>query len=572
MNLNENLKELLTKSLSSAYPELSSYELNFEHPADLAHGDFACNVALALSKELKQNPRQIAEKILENLPKSKFISKAEIAGPGFINFFLSQEFLNEELADILDKAGKYGISKIGKKEKVILEYSSPNTNKPQHVGHLRNNLLGLSLIKILEANSFQVKTACVFNDRGMGVSKAMVAYEEFAQGKTPKSENKKPDHFVGDMYVMFQQKLAEHPELEQAVKENLEKWEAGDKATIDLWKKMRDWVLEGYQETYARLGIKFDLENFESDIYMRGKKIVEDGLQQGVFYKKEDGSVWIDLRDEGLDEKLLLRGNGTAVYMTQDLYLTLDRIKKIGESRVVFVVASEQLYHFKVLFSVFKKLGFKWADKCFHLAYGMVNMEGAKIKSREGTVLDLDNLMDQMHELAFAEVQKRYGDLSPEEMHKMAEKVAQGALRYGILKVDAMQDICFDLKRAVTFEGNTGPYLQYTHARICQILKQETFDPKASLDSLKETEEENLLRKLYLYPEVVEEAAQNYKPSLIANYLYDLATAFNTFYHKHTVLKADEELKKARLKLIAATAQVLKNGLELLSIEAPERM
>ncbi len=500
---------------------------------------------------------------------------------------------------------------------VVIEYSSPNTNKPLHLGHIRNNLLGWSVAEILKANGLPVKKVNLVNDRGIHICKSMLAWLKWGNGETPQSSGMKGDHLVGKYYVIFSnhlkeesgQILAQNPGMEkeeaerqtplmQEAQRMLKKWEEGDKETRELWQKMNTWVYEGFDETYRQLGIDFDKTYYESDTYLLGKSMVQEGLEKGVLIRKEDGSVWADLRDEGLDEKLLLRKDGTSVYMTQDLGTARLRQQEFDAEKLIYVVGNEQNYHFDVLKRVLRKLGYPWAEKITHLSYGMVELPEGKMKSREGTVVDADDLMEKMAQTAketSEEIQKRKegntagaaaaanaqanaAARNDKELEKLYADLGLGALKYFILKVDPVKNMLFNPKESIDFNGNTGPFLQYTHARICSLLRKGGFQDTTPVPFRNEglplsEKEKSLIQNLLAYPGVLKQAGLQYSPALIANYLYDLAKDFNGFYQDTPVLReADENLRAFRLALVQFTGMILKKGLGLLGIVAPEQM
>lgn len=475
----------------------------------------------------------------------------------------------------------------------MVEYSSPNTNKPLHLGHVRNNLLGYSVAEILKAAGNTVYKTQIINDRGIHICKSMLAWKKFGNDETPESTGLKGDKLVGNYYVKFDQKYKQEIEAlkaegksEEAAKQEapilleakkmLLQWEAGDPETIALWKKMNEWVYAGFEETYRELGVDFDKNYYESNTYLLGKDVVADGLKKGVFYKKEDGSVWIDLTEEGLDEKIVLRADGTAVYMTQDIGTAIQRVKDFHIDGMVYTVGNEQDYHFKVLFLILKKLGFAWAENLYHLSYGMVDLPSGKMKSREGTVVDADELMREMTETA-KNISEELGKLdgySSEEKEALYKIIGLGALKYYILKVDPKKRILFDPKESVDFQGNTGPFIQYTYARIQSILRKakEEISEEITGYTLHEKEKE-LLKQLQIYSQIVPQAAEQHSPALIANYVYDLVKTFNSFYQNVSILGAETEKEKTfRVQLSQEVAKVIKSGFGLLGITMPERM
>jgi arginyl-tRNA synthetase len=484
----------------------------------------------------------------------------------------------------------------------MVEYSSPNTNKPLHLGHIRNNLLGFSISEILKSVGHKVIKANLINDRGIHICKSMLAWQKWGNGETPASSGLKGDHLVGKYYVLFDKEykkeieelkskgIAEDEARKQAplileVQQMLRQWEAGDKATIDLWKMMNIWVYEGFDKTYKELGVDFDRFYYESETYLLGKKIVEKGLQKGVFFKKDDGSVWIDLTSDGLDQKLLLRKDGTSVYITQDLGTALQRFEEYSLDKSIYVIGNEQNYHIKVLALILKKLGYQWADAIYHFAYGMVDLPSGKMKSREGTVVDADDLIKEMTDTA-AQISKELGkadELSYHEAEKLFKVLAMGALKYFILKVDPQKRMVFNPAESIDFNGNTGPFIQYTYARICSLLKKAAINNLSPAFSKGEgnkfclknisNKEKELIRLLYLYPETLKEAADSLSPALIANYIYELTREYNQYYQETPILKAEtENLISFRLALSKKIGETLKSAFKLLGIEMPERM
>ncbi len=563
--IREKLEQSIQDALKSAF-DFEASQLAITNP-DPRFGDFAL-ACHSFAKELKQSPQDIAQKLADSI-KSNLITKTE-AVAGYLNITIDATKLSKEvLSEVVKKDKKYGNTK-AEKQKILLEYLSPNTNKPLHLGHCRNSFLGIAMAGLLESVGANVKKVDIVNDRGIHIMKSLVAYQKLGKGETPDSAGVKGDHFVGKFYIQFD----EDTMMDEA-QEALRKLEAGDKEITKLWKQMNAWVLDGFKETYKKLGAEFDKEYFESDTYKLGSKIVDEGSKKGVFYKEEDGSVWVDLEGVGLDKKIVRRSDGTSVYVTQDLGLAVERQKKFKADEFVYVVGHEQEYHFKVLFNIMKKLGYDWADNLHHLSYGLVFLPEGKMKSREGKVVDADNIIEEVKELAKGEIKKRKEDITDSELEERAELIGMGALKFFLLRVTPTQSIHFNPKEAISFEGSTGPYVQYSHARISSILAEETALAPKEIDFslLDKPEEKEVIIKLQNYPDVIREAAQNYNPSSVCNYLLELSHNFNTFYHAHSVLKAEtEELKHSRLLLIKSVQIVLRNGLELLGIKAPEKM
>lgn len=521
---------------------------------------------------------------------------SEIAGynviKGFLNISLSDAYWIGVLNDTILQDGFGQFAKTGKK--LMVEYSSPNTNKPLHLGHIRNNLLGYSVAEILKAYGYDVVKANLVNDRGIHICKSMLAWQRYGNGETPESAGMKGDHLVGKYYVIFDKEYKKEIEalktegqseddakknapLMKAAQTMLQQWEAGDEEVISLWKKMNGWVYDGFAKTYKQLGVDFDKYYYESDTYLLGKDIIQEGLEKGVFFKKEDNSVWIDLTDEGLDQKLVLRGDGTSVYITQDLGTAQLKYDEFHMEESMYVVGNEQDYHFKVLFTILKKLGKTWAEGLFHLSYGMVDLPSGKMKSREGTVVDADDLMNEMVETAkerTEELGKTEG-FDEEEKAMLYNTIGMGALKYFLLKVDPKKRLLFDPKESVDFQGHTGPFIQYTHARIKSVLRKAGFDPMTPrlVPTSFSPYERDLIQALANYPMVIEMAAKEFSPSQLANYAYELAKLYNKFYHEESILKAEQEdVKTFRLHLSLASARIIAESMRMLGIEVPERM
>lgn len=510
---------------------------------------------------------------------------------GFLNLSLRDDYWTGLLYNKVSRPG-YGILPANGK-KVMVEYSSPNTNKPLHLGHIRNILLGHAVSEILTAAGYEVIRANLVNDRGIHICKSMLAWQKFGNGETPESSGLKGDHLVGKYYVIFDKEYKKQIErlvqagekeedakkqapLIQEAQEMLRRWEAGDEDVISLWKTMNGWVYAGFEETYRTLGVGFDKYYYESDTYLLGKDLIEEGLGKSIFYKKPDQSVWIDLSGDGLDEKLVLRGDGTSVYITQDLGTAQLKYDDFGMDASIYVVGNEQDYHFKVLFLILQKLGKEWASGLYHLSYGMVDLPSGKMKSREGTVVDADDLIAEMTDTARARTGElgKTGDFSPEDKARLYHMIGLGALKYFLLKVEPKKRLLFDPNESIDFQGHTGPFIQYTHARIRSVLDKAAYDSAQQPSPVSlEPAERDLLQILAGYPVAVEAAAKEYSPALIANHVFEAAKAYNRFYHEAPILKAeDAAIRQFRLALSAATADVIGKGMRLLGIGVPDRM
>ena len=516
--------------------------------------------------------QEIGEWLTANCPEISSFNAVQ----GFLNLCLSNIYWREVLEEVTSDPSFGTLPSTGRR--VMVEFSSPNTNKPLHLGHIRNNLLGAGVSELLKAAGDDVIKATLVNDRGVHICKSMYAWEKLFDGATPESTGIKGDHLVGDCYVAYAKLEKEHPEVIDDVHQMLIKWEEGDPQVRALWEKMNGWVFDGFEQTYKALGISFDRTYYEHDTYLLGKELVQKGLDMGVFVRDPDGSVWCDLTSDGLDRKLLLRSDGTSVYMTQDLGTAERRFSEYKLDSHVYVVGDEQNYHFQVLKLVLAKLGFEWASQIYHLSYGMVELPEGKMKSREGTVVDADDLIRKMYEEAKAtsEESGKLAELSEEEKDRLYHMIGLGALKYFILKVDPRKKMLFNPKESIDFNGNTGPFIQYTHARICSILRKAAeqdlaaaLDPKVELSP----KEVRLVKILGAYPQKVGEAAAAFSPALIANYCYDLAKEFNQYYHETPILKEpDREVLQMRLELISTLASVLRRGMKILGIDLPDRM
>lgn len=593
-----SVKELYGQEVPMSMVQLQKTKSNFEGNLTL--------VVFPFLKISKQKPEDTAQAIGELLVRDCSAVASFNVVKGFLNLNIAKEawvdLLNDIHAD--EKFGEKSVTEDS--PLVMIEYSSPNTNKPLHLGHVRNNLLGWSLAQIMEANGNKVVKTNIVNDRGIHICKSMLAWQKWGNGETPESSGKKGDHLIGDYYVAFdkhyraelaalkskymaeegldeetaENKAKEESALMKEARAMLVKWEQGDKEVRTLWKKMNSWVYAGFDETYKALGVGFDKIYYESDTYLEGKAKVEDGLNRGLFFRKDDNSVWADLTKEGLDQKLLLRSDGTSVYMTQDIGTAEMRFKDFPIDKMIYVVGNEQNYHFQVLSILLDRLGFKWGKELVHFSYGMVELPNGKMKSREGTVVDADELIAEM----IANARKtsdelgKYDDMSEQEKQDIARIVGLGALKYFILKVDARKNMLFNPEESIDFNGNTGPFIQYTYARIRSIMRKADAEgiklpQQLSTNAPLNDKEIALIQKLNDYKAVVEQAGTDYSPSGIANYCYELTKDFNQFYHDYSILNANsEEEKKARLVLAANVAKTIKNAMQLLGIEVPERM
>ncbi|GGZ78949.1 arginine--tRNA ligase [Algibacter mikhailovii] len=591
-----NLLDTLTNDVKQAVKAGFNIDLEtveFQATRKEFAGDITV-VVFPMLRFIKGNPVQIGEAIGHYLVDHVEEVKAFNVVKGFLNIEISDAYYVSFFDGIKEDESFGFLSPDPADKAIMVEYSSPNTNKPLHLGHVRNNLLGYSVSEILKASGKKVYKTQIINDRGIHICKSMLAWEIFGNGETPENTGLKGDKLVGNYYVKFDQEykkqiqdLIEQGSNEADAKKNaplliaaqkmLLKWEAGDQETVELWKKMNGWVYDGFGETYKNLGVDFDVLYYESDTYLLGKEFVTEGLKTGVFEKEEDGSVWCDLTDEGLDKKIVQRADGTAVYMTQDIGTAIQRIKDYPDvGGMVYTVGNEQDYHFQVLFLILKKLGFTWADNLYHLSYGMVDLPSGKMKSREGTVVDADDLIEDMATTA-EDISEELGKLdgySESEKKALYKTIGLGALKYYILKVDPKKRILFDPKESIDFQGNTGPFIQYTYARIQSILRKADLNTVVSFDGLMlQEKEKELIKQLQLFPEVVQNAADNHSPALIANYTYDLVKAFNSFYQNVSILGADNAIEKSfRVHLSNTVANTIKNAFGLLGIEVPERM
>ncbi len=592
-----NIQNIIEQKVKEAISHLHQVDLEnveFQPTRKDFEGDITL-VTFPMLRQVKSNPVQLGEAIGKYLVENVEEVLSYNVVQGFLNILLSDHFYLSSFNGLTKKADFGKVEVTEESNTIMVEYSSPNTNKPLHLGHIRNNLLGFSVAEIMKASGNKVFKTQIINDRGIHICKSMMAWERWGNGETPESTGLKGDKLVGNYYVKFDKEYkkeianlisegkteeeakAQAPVL-VAAQEMLIKWEAGDKEVKELWGKMNQWVYDGFEKTYNTLGVNFDKNYYESDTYLLGKDVVAEGLEKGVFFKKEDGSVWIDLTEDGLDEKIVLRSDGTSVYMTQDIGTAIQRVKDYDIDGMVYTVGNEQDYHFKVLFLILKKLGYEWANNLFHLSYGMVDLPSGKMKSREGTVVDADDLIEQMTltAKAISEELGKLGEYSLEEKEELYKMIGLGALKYYILKVDPRKRILFNPEESVDFQGNTGPFIQYTYARIQSILRKANLDGD-DLDlpegyELHEKEKE-LIKQLQLYPDTIQLAAENHSPALIANYTYDLVKEFNSFYQNVTILGTSEEAEKNfRVQLSREVGKTIKSAFGLMGIQVPERM
>ncbi len=592
INAQTILLETVEQALTQLY-NINNATIAFQKTRKEFEGDFTL-VTFPFIKEAKKSPEQAGQDIGEFLVKNNSNVSAFNVVKGFLNISLTNTFWLGYFNDVKDSK-TIGYKKENSSGKTImLEYSSPNTNKPLHLGHVRNNLLGFSVAEVLKANGHKVIKANIINDRGIHICKSMLAWQKFGNGETPASSGLKGDHLVGKYYVEFDK--AYKKEIENLVaagktKEEAEKnaplileaqnmlrkWEAGDKEVVELWKTMNNWVYEGFAVSYKTLGVDFDKMYYESNTYLLGKEIIEEGLKKGIFYKKENGSVAIDLSKEGLDEKIVLRSDGTSVYITQDIGTAIERFKEFPQlNQLIYTVGNEQDYHFKVLFKILEKLGYDWAKECYHLSYGMVELPEGKMKSREGTVVDADELLDEMFATATATTKElgKVDDFNEADLKELNRTIGLGALKYFILKVDPKKKMLFDPKESIDFNGHTGPFIQYTHARIKSVMRKAGFDFEKQNASLEMNAlEKEIVKYIYDFESAVEEAGNSFNPALIANYIYEVCKLYNRFWHDYPMLKEENEnIKIFRLQLSKLCAQSIANAMNLLGITVPEKM
>ena len=587
MNIKQNIQSKITEIIAKLYG-IEGVTLEVQKNKTEFEGDFTI-VIFPLVKLAKKSPDVIGNELGEEVKNQiDFVENFNVV-KGFLNLKIKDQLFAEQLSEISNDFDNI----TPKNQTVMVEYSSPNTNKPLHLGHIRNNLLGFSVAEILKADGYNVIKSQIINDRGIHICKSMLAWEKFGNGATPESTGLKGDKLVGNYYVEFDKlykseikaMVADGIDEETAKKqapsiieaqEMLLKWEQNDPEVRKLWEMMNEWVYAGFNQTYSRLGVNFDQVQYESNTYILGKDLIQKGLEDGILYKKDDGSVWCDLTDEGLDQKLLLRSDGTSVYMTQDLGTAVERFKKNNLQKLIYTVGNEQDYHFQVLFKILKKLGYEWADQLFHLSYGMVELPEGKMKSREGTVVDADDLVEEMYKTAKEKSQElgKLENLSDEEKERSYETVGLGALKYFILKVDPKKKMLFNPAESIDFNGNTGPFIQYTYARIQSLLDKAGFETKELTDSyLPNDSEKDLIMLLSEFKDVIAKASESLSPALVANYVYELVKGYNSFYQNNPILNQDNETaKQFRLQLSELAGRTIKKGLSLLGIGTVNRM
>jgi len=587
MDIKKQIQEEIALIIEQNY-QLKDVLLEVQQNKSNFDGDFTV-VLFPLIKLLSKNPNQIGEEIGRCiLEKNSNVESYQIV-KGFLNFSMKNSFFVSQMQNLDEITGNIP----QKNESIMVEYSSPNTNKPLHLGHVRNILLGYSLSRILKTAGYNVIKTQIINDRGIHICKSMLAWEKFGNGETPETAGIKGDKLVGNYYVKFDKeykyqiselKSKDVPE-EQAKKEApilleaqkmLKDWENGDEKVHNLWKMMNEWTYKGFDQTYERLGVDFDQRQYESKTYLLGKNIIVDGLNSGIFYKKNDSSVWVDLSDEGLDQKILLRSDGTSVYITQDLGTAVERFEKNDIQKLIYTVGNEQDYHFEVLFKILKKLGYSWSKNLYHLSYGMVELPNGKMKSREGTVVDADDLMQEMYLTAKGKAEElgKMEDLGKDEKEKYYEIIGLGALKYYILKVDPKKKILFNPEDSIDFNGNTGPFIQYTYARIQSLLKKSKYQECEIAENYKlNSSEKELLLNLLQFNDVIHKAAENLNPAQVANYLHELVKSYNYFYQNNPILNQNNDnVKSFRLKISLETGKIIKKSLNILGIDTVDRM
>ncbi len=594
MQAHKTLIDIVLRSLKEVF-NIHEQNINIQFTKKEFNGDYTITL-FQYAKAIKKNPDEVGALLGEYLKThySDIISDFQVI-KGFLNLTVSNEYLLKNFFTQIAASDSWGyLPKFSSSKEIMLEYSSPNTNKPIHLGHVRNNLLGWSVAEILKTQGHKVIKANLINDRGIHICKSMLAWQKWGNGETPESANIKGDHLIGKYYVLFdkaykqqinelvQKGIAKEEAEKQApiiieAQNMLRQWEAGDKAILELWETMNNWVYQGFEETYKRMGLDFDKLYYESRTYLLGKSIIEEGVQKNVFYKSSDGSVRIDLTSDGLDEKVLLRSDGTSVYITQDIGTAVQRFKEYPQlSQLIYTVGNEQDYHFKVLFKILEKLGYAQAKECYHLSYGMVELPSGKMKSREGTIVDADDLMNDMYQTAktITEQLGKVNELSETEKGNLFEMIGMGALKYFILKVDPKKKMLFNPEESVDFEGHTGPFIQYVHARIKSLLKKSEIENYTEHTHISlQPEEREIIKHLLYIPDIYRESAAQYNPAVVANDVYELAKKYNRFYQTCSILKeTNEDVKNFRLNLSYTTAKIIKQSLSLLGMQAPNRM
>jgi arginyl-tRNA synthetase len=577
----ETIRESWKKSIRDALEQLAGSALDVdvmaEAPPDPQFGDIGFPM-FPFARHLRRAPAAIAQQVAEILAKESMPGTAEAAGP-YLNVRLDRAATAAGILDDLETCGEaFGTGSTLAGTRIVVEFSCPNTNKPLHLGHLRNDALGMSVSRLLASQGAEVLRVNLINDRGIHICKSMAAYQKFGGGETPEQKGQKSDHFVGDYYVRYDQWAKADPEAEITARQMLRSWEAGEKATTELWRLMNTWATDGIEATYRRTGIRFDRVYHESETYLSGREQILKGLERGLFYRKEDGSIWVDLEEAGLDHKVLLRGDGTSLYVTQDIGTAIARQEDWPFDRMIYVVGAEQRYHFAVLFNVLQILGNEWASNLQHLAYGMVNLPEGKMKSREGIVVDADDLLDELRDLATAEIRDKSREGEIDDLAATAEAIALGAVNYYLLQFTPTRDIIFNPVESISFTGNTGPYLQYTGARISSLIRRAAASGadkrgRFRAELLTVAEEWELAKALAGYPEMVALATRDLNPSIVAGHLYEIGRLYNKYYHDNSVLNNDEEdLVATRLRISRATLAVLQSGLHLLGIPFLEKM
>ncbi len=582
MNFFEQTDKLIIESLSKM--GIDDNSMTSEIPPSIELGDI-CYPLFKYSKALKKAPAQIASDAISHMALPDFIEKAEPKG-AYLNIFFKRSTVTESVLETILKEKKDYCRRIKNGIKVLIEFSCPNTNKPLHLGHCRNNFLGDAVANLFLFAGFDVKKVNLINDRGIHICKSMLAYMKYGNGDTPESTGIKSDHFVGKQYVKYNTELKTHPELEKEAQDLLKLWEDGEKNTVELWKQMNKWAIDGIKETYNKMGISFDMIEYESENYLLGKDIVFEGLKNGVFYKADDGSIWIDNEDAGLDKKILLRSDGTSIYITQDLGTAVKRHEKFNFDKMIFVVGQEQEYHFKTLFTILKKLGFDYAENMKHLSYGMVTLPDGKMKSREGTVVDADNLMTELEEMSRSIIKEKGRFENDDELNSVALKVSLGALKYYLLNFTTTKDILFSPEQSISFDGNTGPYIQYTTARINSLIGKAQTKELKELDANKGVDNDKLdiysdinddewsvILHLLRFDNAIKKSIDTVSPLELCGFVYDLCRLYSKFYQDNQIISnSDEKIKELRLQISKSTLITIQIVLDILGITPLEKM